>query len=216
MKQIMSGRKFCRLLRYLHVCPLHPPENTIYNPIYKVKEFMDYLQSRFTLLFEPSQELSLDKTLIQTFGCIKFRVRIISKAARYGIKIYVLTDACTAYVLQVIIYTGKHTYVESANQMEKKTVKIVKQLCKRFEGSHRTVYVDRFYTSIDLMKELQLMNLYITGTLMRNRIPSELTIGKTTKKFKEMQRGDCVRHRFSYMSGTEKNGRVLSVGRIAT
>ena len=116
----------------------------------------------------------------------------------------------------MIIYTGKHTFVESANQMEKKTVKIVKQLCKRFEGSHQTVYVDRFYTSIDLMKELQLMNLYITGTLMQNRIPSELTIGKTTKKFKEMQRGDYVRHRFSYMSGTEKNWQVLSVGRIMT
>ena len=87
----------------------------------------------------------------------------------------------------MIIYTGKHTYVESANQAEKKTVQIVKQLCKCFKGSHRTVYIDRFYTSIDLMKELQLMNLYVTGTLMRNRIPSELTIGRTTKKFKEMQ-----------------------------
>ena len=104
----------------------------------------------------------------------------------------------------MIIYTGKHIYVESANQTEKKTVQIVKQLCKHFEGSHRTVYVDRFHTSINLMKELQLMNLYVTGTLMRNRIPSELTIGKTTKKFKEMQQGDYVSHRFSYISGAEK------------
>ena len=127
-----------------------------------------------------------------------------------------LTDACTAYDLQVIIHTGKHTYVESVNQTEKKTLQIVKQLCKHFEGSHRTVYVDRFYTSIDLMKELQLMNLYVTGTLMQNGIPSDLTIGRTTKKFKEMQRGDYVSHRFSYMSGTEKNWRVLSVGRIVT
>ena len=87
----------------------------------------------------------------------------------------------------MIIYTGKHTYVESANQTEKKTVQIMKQLCKCFEGSHQTVYIDRFYTSIDLMKELQLMNLYVTGTLMWNRILLELTIGRTTKKFKEMQ-----------------------------
>ena len=50
----------------------HPPENMTYDPIYKVKEFMDYLQSRFTQLFEPSQELSLDETLIRTFGHIKF------------------------------------------------------------------------------------------------------------------------------------------------
>ena len=67
-----------------------------------------------------------------------------------------------SYFLKVIIYTGKHTYVESANQTEKKAVQIVKQLCKCFEGSHQTVYVDRFYTSINLMKELQsICNWYV-------------------------------------------------------
>ena len=198
MKRIMSGRKFCRLLRYLHVCPLEQPTDVPYDPIFKVKEFMDYLQIRFAKLFEPGLQLSLDETLIQTFGRIKFRARIISKAARYGIKIYVLTDASTAYVLQVIIYTGKHTYTETANQTEKKTVQVVKQLCRRFKGSHRTVYVDRFYTSIDLIKELHLMELYVTGTMMRNRLPSELTIARSTKLFKEMNRGDFVSHRYSY------------------
>ena len=68
--------------------------------------------------------LSLDETLIRSFGRIKFKVRIISKSARYGIKLYVITDSVTAFVLQVIIYTGKTTYNTPGNEEEKKRYRL--------------------------------------------------------------------------------------------
>ena len=191
MKRIMSGKKFSILLRYLHVCSLQTPEGeTEYDPAYKVAELRDYLQVRYERLFVPGRQLSLDETLVRTFGRVKFKVRIISKSARYGIKIYVLTDSETAFVLKVIFYTGKFTYNESLNQQDKKTVQVVKNLVRHLEGTHRTVYIDRFYTSIELLKELQKMDLYVTGTLMRNRLPKELTIAKTSREYKSMNRGD--------------------------
>ena len=142
MKKIMSGKKFHRVLRFLHVCsvadqPSYNDEN--YTPVYKVQEFMDNLQQRFSRLFTPGAQLSLDESLIRAFGRIKFKVRIITKAARYGIKLYVLTDAETAYVLKVIVYTGKTTYNDHEKENTKKTVQVVTQLCKAFEGSYRTV-----------------------------------------------------------------------------
>ena len=145
----------------------------------------------------PGQQLSLDETVIRTFG------QIVSKAARYGIKIYVLTDAETAFVLKVIIYTGKYTYQESANQRDKKTVQVVKQLCQHLRGTHRTVYVDRFYTSLDLVKDLRVMDLYVTGTIMKNRIPKELTIPKSSKQYQEMKWGDFKSHEYQYKEGDE-------------
>ena len=99
MKHIMSGKKFTRMMRYLHVCALHGDPTDEYNPTYKVSELLNYLEYRFEKLFVPGRQLSLDETLIQSFGRIKFKVQIISKSARYGIKIYVLTDAATAFVL---------------------------------------------------------------------------------------------------------------------
>ena len=111
----MSGRKFCSILRYLHVCSMDATSTgDTYDPVYKVAEMKDYLEQRFDHLFEPAQQLSLDETLIRSFGRISFKVRIISKSARYGIKIYVLTDAITAYVIKVIIYTGKYTSIASS------------------------------------------------------------------------------------------------------
>lgn len=91
--------------RYLHCCPVEnqDPRAEGYDPAYKVAELRDALERRYTALFEPGQQLSLDETLIRAFGRIKFKVRIITKLARYGIKLYVITDAETAYVLCVIV-----------------------------------------------------------------------------------------------------------------
>jgi hypothetical protein len=47
-----------------------------------------------------------------------------------------------------------------------------------YKGSHRVVYVYRFYTSVELIKELEKMKLYMTGTVMSNRIPDRLRITK--------------------------------------
>jgi hypothetical protein len=67
------------------------------------------------------------------------------------------------------------------------------------------VYVDRFYTSVELIKALDEMDLFVTGTIMQNRIPKDLHIGKSTKKFKDMQRGDFEKHRLKYLKRGTSN-----------
>ena len=105
MKRIMTGKEFHTILRYLHVCSLNDQptrDDPDYNPAYKVKQFQELLEERFQITFIPGEQLSLDETLVRAFGRMKFKVRIISKAARYGIKLYVITDAETAFVCKVI------------------------------------------------------------------------------------------------------------------
>lgn len=175
MKKIMSGRKFFTILRYLHCCSMDAqPVGEDYDPAYKIAEVRDYLENRYTRLFVPGQQLSLDETLIRAFGRIKFKVRIVTKAARYGIKLYVITDAVTAFVLRVVIYTGKSTYTTTDDQEKMKTVQVVERLVEPFVGTHRTIYVDRFYTSLELMRTLADKNLYLTGTMLANRIPQAI------------------------------------------
>jgi Transposase IS4 len=205
----MSGRKFHTILRYLHVCSLEdqPERNSVnYDPAYKVEEFKDMLEERFKKLFVPGKNLSLDETFLRAFGRIKFKVRIVTKSARYGIKLYVVTDAETAFVLRIIIYTGKSTYNERELEDTKKTVLVVRNLCLDFKDSHRVVFVDRFYTSIDLLKEMDKLGLYVTGTCMRNRLPKEVILPKKSKEYKDMQRGDFKTNVYKYKDseGNEK------------
>jgi Transposase IS4 len=70
-------------------------------------------------------------------------------------------------------------------------------------------YVDRFYTSLDLLKALDEMSLYVTGTVMKNRLPKELTITKSSKEIKNMMCGDYKKHGYSY---TMANGIRKSYG----
>lgn len=131
----------------------------------------------------------------------------MTKAARYGIKIYVITDARTAYVLRVLIYTGKSTYTTTGDVQENplKTVQIVNKLVEPFINTHRTIYVDWFYTSIDLMKSLADKNLYVTGTVLANRIPLNIRIAKSSPQFRAMKRGDAVKSKYIFhkTDGTE-------------
>ncbi|MFO0000121.1 MAG: hypothetical protein ACK559_03245, partial [bacterium] len=43
-----------------------------------------------------------------------------------------------------------------------------------------TIYVDRFYTSLELLKSLTERQLYITGTVLATRIPQAIRMTKTS------------------------------------
>ena len=54
-------------------------------------------------------------------------------------------DVATAFVLSVVIYTGKAMYGENKVLDKIKTVQMV--VVEPFVWLHRTIYVDRFYPS---------------------------------------------------------------------
>ena len=69
---------------------------------------------------------------MRAFGYIKFKFIILTKSARCGIKIYIVTDSETVFFLKIIIYTGKYTYANNNNTFMFKTVKVVCELCNIF------------------------------------------------------------------------------------
>jgi hypothetical protein len=210
-KKVTTGRQFGKMLWYLHCCdPDEDGKNNDgeYDPSYKIMDLKNDLEKRWSSLFIPGQQLSLDETLLRAFGRMKFKVRIISKAARYGIKLYVVTDAVTSFVLGIIVYTGKFTYLEATTESFKKTVQVVQQLCEPFRGTFRTIYIDRFYSSVDLLKQLEDMKLYTTGTVLSNRIPKQLSIAKSSKEFMALNRGDSICHTFHYKTLSGENKRA--------
>jgi hypothetical protein len=68
------------------------PVRDNYDPTYKVKEMKEYLEDRCQQLFIRGQQLLLDETLICAFGRIKFKVHIITKAARCKVQDQTMRD----------------------------------------------------------------------------------------------------------------------------
>ena len=71
------------------------------------------------------------------------------KPGKYGIPIRMLTDSKTRYILSMELYAGKRQ-VGTVN--ENSPTAVVKRLISPINNSERNVRTDRYYTSIELVK----------------------------------------------------------------
>lgn len=105
----------------------------------------------------------------------------------------------------MIVYTGKSAYGNKADFEGKKTVQVVNRLVEQYADSYRTLYINHFYTSIDLLKAMDSINVFVAGTCLKNRIPRQLTIAKSSQEFKAMERGENKHHFYSYTAEGRKS-----------
>ena len=209
IRRLMDRKRFIEIIKGLHISSMNNAQGheAGYSPMLKVGEFKEALELRFRSLYEPGRNLSVDETLLRAYGRIKFKVRVITKAARYGIKMYVVTDSIDEYVLRTSMYTGgDHDtgLVGSADATLKKTTNVVLDLLEPYFGTYRSVKTDRYYTSIELAIEMDKRQLYNTGTVMNNRICKDLRWN--AQKARKMERGEYNRHLYQYKNdiGQEK------------
>ena len=85
----------------------------------------------FLVLYEP---------LVHSFGRTNLKVRTITKLARYGIKIFVVTDYDTDCVIKLKVYTGKYKFYSSNTNVEyKEMICVVKCICGKLTGTYSTI-----------------------------------------------------------------------------
>lgn len=72
---------------------------------------LTYLLDKFSNVFSPGKNLSLDEAMVLWHGRLSFRQYIKNKRHKYGIKLY---ELCTAdgFILNILVYTGKGTVVD--------------------------------------------------------------------------------------------------------
>ena len=87
------------------------------------------------------------------------------KPVRRGIKVWARAEASSGYVSGFQVYTGK----QGGNTETGLGVKVVKTLTKDLKGSHRHLFFDNYFSSVDLLLDLHRDELYGCGTLRSNR-----------------------------------------------
>lgn len=58
------------------------------------------------------------------------------------------------------------------------------------------MYLYQYYTSVGVYRELRKEGMFVTSTVMANRIPAQLRL--TNSKLKEMERGACTFHWYTF------------------
>lgn len=93
---------------------------------------------------------------------------IPSKAAKFGVKFWVLAESTTGYVAHLKCYLGKKfTPTSNLLQGTEVVLRLLKNCNLLQKGYH--VVSDSFFCSFDLARKLIDLNTYLTGTLRSNR-----------------------------------------------
>ncbi|KAJ4444060.1 hypothetical protein ANN_05849 [Periplaneta americana] len=178
----MSRDRFLAIFTMLH---LNDNERRVardqpgYDPLYKIKPFLNILTTRFRDVYTPDENLTIDEAICPFRGRIFFRVYIKGKPHKYGIKIYELCEAISGYVHSLQVYAGAHETEEDYNT----AFSVVNRLCEPVTNKWHTVYMDRYFTSPKLFDHLWTVETKAVGTVTANRkeMPKDIFSEKLKK-----------------------------------
>ena len=187
---VMSRDRFLVILRYLHLVDSSQQRKKGeegYDPLFKLRPLIDHLNAVYPEYYKPSRQLSIDEMMIGTRCRVAFLQYIPKKPTRFGIKVWVNSEAKTGYVLCFQVYTG-------ANQKTTKEKglghRVVMDLMERYQMKGHCLFIDNFYTSPRLLQDLLTIGIYCTGTVRSNRknfprqvIPSSTSLAPGSFRF---------------------------------
>ena len=180
---VMSRDRFQTILRYLHLNDSSLQKKAGeegYDRLYKIRPLLDHLVAVYPLYYQAAQHVSIDEMMIGTRCKVSFLQYMPKKPTKFGIKVWVLAEAKTGYVLSLQVYTGAETGSEKGGLGKR----VVMDLMHPYQGKNHLLYIDNFYTSPGLLIDLLSKGIYCTGTVRSNRkgFPQGLVpLGSTAK-----------------------------------
>ena len=156
-RRVFSRDRFLQIYWMLHVGDLSSTTKRA-----KVQPFVDKVIPLFQQYLIPSRELSIDDEMIAFRGKV---VYIHGKPQPCGIKAYVLSESRSGYFHDIIIYYGKETKIIHIPGLNH-TTNVVVTLMVPLASKGYDLYTDRYYTSLQLARQLLEIGTTITGTVM--------------------------------------------------
>ncbi|XP_044585038.1 piggyBac transposable element-derived protein 4-like [Cotesia glomerata] len=109
IKKAMSYKRFKAINRYLHfndnkkMPPLKSPD---YDRLYKIRPLLNILD-KFKYFYRPDRDLSVDEAMIAYKGNFSAKQYMKDKPTSWGLKMWVIAESKTGYVLDAKPYLGK-------------------------------------------------------------------------------------------------------------
>ena len=136
-RSVFSRDRFLQIFWMLHV-----GETASHSKRSKIQPFIDLIIPLFQRYLNPSQELSIDESMIAFRGRVGFRQYIRGKPQPWGIKAYVLSESRTGYMYNLIIYYGKETQLLT-RPGQNHTTSVVLTLMDPLKDLGYDLYTDR-------------------------------------------------------------------------
>ncbi|XP_041639072.1 piggyBac transposable element-derived protein 4-like [Cheilinus undulatus] len=171
-RQVMAVKRFLRINQALHLCsPEADAENerkkgtADFDHLCKIKPLYEEIKEACKRSYHPSQEIAIDERIIATKSRTGPKQHLNNDSVRWGYKLFVLADSNNAYTWDFFVYDGK---------MEKKSGKglgydsVMELMDSRLLGSGYKLFVDSFFTSPALFRDLLEKKIWACGTILKN------------------------------------------------
>src|SRR5215510_12576011 len=180
----MKRDRFFHILRFLHFTDnKNEPDMTDENSdrLWKMRHLFDILNHKFRKFYNPSEHLAVAEVIVKYKGRVIFRQYIPKKHKRFGIKIYKLCDE-TGYTYNMTVYLGRDR--QRTAQHLTATHAIVPELTENIQGRCHKLYMDNYFSSLDLFRDLATKQIYCCGTVRPKRkgMPQDLGPRRMTLK----------------------------------
>ncbi|CAI6371956.1 unnamed protein product [Macrosiphum euphorbiae] len=179
---IMSRNRFEILMGMLHFSDNTTADTT--NRLYKLGTVIDDIIINSNHCMQPLKDLCIDESLVKFMGRLAFKQYIKNKRDRFGVKEFKLCIP-PCYTIALKIYAGKEASPESSVG-----TKIVMELGEPFLDCGRTLYVDNWYSSVELAEQLKTRKTHLVGTIRSNRKSNPKDVVQ-----KKLKKGEIVSKR---------------------
>uniref|UniRef100_A0A096MDV4 PiggyBac transposable element-derived protein domain-containing protein n=1 Tax=Poecilia formosa TaxID=48698 RepID=A0A096MDV4_POEFO len=132
-----------------------------YDRLFKIKPLYTEIVTTFQAHFQPHQKISIDERMVASKRNSMKQYQK-DKPTKWGYKLFILGDSSTGYTWNFFIYTGKSV---STTGQDLSYLLLFSSLGKGY-----TLYIDNFYTSSTLFKDLCAKNIGCCGIIRKNRV----------------------------------------------
>jgi hypothetical protein len=171
-RDIFSRKRFLQLYWGIHVSPpprAETPGWQMQSRASKVKNVIDNVQSKFLEFYSSTQYLSADESTVNFKDRVVFKMYNPQKPTKWGLRMYVIADSTNGYVCGLIPCNGSITKKSLMHPELKFTSIIILEIISKVQNvTHEKGYhlfTDRFYTNLDLARELLKRKVLLIGTV---------------------------------------------------
>ncbi|XP_026147951.1 piggyBac transposable element-derived protein 4-like isoform X2 [Mastacembelus armatus] len=181
--QIMSKRKFLRILSCLHLSdPKLDAENDkkkgtpAYDRLCKIKPLYHQIVEACKSNFHPFQSIAVDERTVWSNARSGLK-HIKDEPTKWGYKLFVLADSSSGYTWNFLVYEGKAVVDNGKGHSYESIMKLLEL---KVLGTGYRLFVDNLYTSPTLFQDLLQKKILACGMICPKRIGFPKTLGNTT------------------------------------
>ncbi|XP_017312676.1 piggyBac transposable element-derived protein 4 [Ictalurus punctatus] len=137
-----------------------------YDRLFRVKPLMDRIREACKTFYHPQRNLTVDERMVATKAKTGMTQYMKRKPTKWGFKLFVMADSSNGYTVDFAVYTGKDSSY-TGHGISYDTV--MSFMDHSFLGSGYHVYMDNFYTSPKLFRDLHAQKFGACGTYRDNK-----------------------------------------------